>query len=173
MILNASLSRLKKKRIQLVKPVEDIVTNFKGLPYKSSSSSASPALYLITIRMTQNNLFCYIGNVATNKTLLKLSSGIVKINITKKTLKFHSSRIIPYFFSLLRPKMINHVIGINLVVPKNLKRKIFFLVFSKFKKARTKKMFFKLFFFSGKKCFNGCRAAKLKRKKRHKFRIYK
>lgn len=170
MIVNNSLFSLKKKRNQLVKPVEEIINNFKGLPYKAT---VSPSLYLITIRMTQNNIFCYIGNIATNKTLLKLSSGLVKINITKKTVKFHSSRIIPYFFSLLRPKMINYVIGINLIVPKTLKRKIFYLVLSKFKKVRTKKMFLKLFFFSGKKCFNGCRAAKLKRKKRHKFRIYK
>jgi len=37
--------------------------------------------------MTQNNLFCYVGDVVTNKTLLKLSSGNVKTNITKKTIK--------------------------------------------------------------------------------------
>lgn len=151
-----------------IKPVEDIINRFKELPYRSCSS-----LYFITIRMTQNNLFCYLGNIVTGRSLLKLSSGLVKVNVTKKTVKFHCSRIIPYFFSLLRRKTINSVIGINFIVPQALKRKVFFLALAKFKKVRTKKMFLKLFFFSGKKCFNGCRSAKLKRKKRHKFRIYK
>ena len=159
---------LLKKNKKLIKPVEDNISLFKGLPYKSCSS-----LYLITIRMTQNNIFCYIGNIATGRSLLKLSAGLIKLNITKKTVKFHCSRIIPYFFSLLRRKTINSVIGINFIIPQTLKRKVFFLALSKFKKVRTKKMFLKLFFFSGKKCFNGCRSAKLKRKKRHKFRIYK
>jgi len=140
----------------------------KGFVFKTS---AVVALYTITIRMTQNNIFCYIGNIVTNKTILKLSSGNVKINITKKTLKFHSTRIIPYFFSLLRSKIIRSVINVNFIVPKSIKKKIFFLVLSKFKKLRKKKYFFKLFVFRGKKCFNGCRAPKLKRKKRHKFRI--
>jgi hypothetical protein len=168
MALNISLFHLKKKRKQFSRSVEDIITSFKKLPYKSSSF-----LYLITIRIVQNNIFCYIGNIATGKTILKLSSGLVKLNITKKTIKFHSSRIVPYFFSLLPSRIINCTIGINFIVPQVLKRKIFFLVLSKLKKSRGKKMFLKLFFFSGKKCFNGCRVAKLKRKKRHKFRIYK
>jgi len=157
----------KKRRINLIKPLEDTIRRFP------SRTSTVVALYTITVRMTQNNIFCYIGNIVTNKTLLKLSSGNVKINITKKTLKFHSTRIIPYFFSLLRSKMIRSVIRVNFIVPKAIKKKIFFLVLSKFKKLRRKKYFFKLFIFKGKKCFNGCRAPKLKRKKRHKFRILK
>ncbi len=168
MVSNISLFDVKKKRKQLTRQVEDVISSFKRLPYKSSCN-----LYLITIRIIQNNIFCFIGNIATGKTILKLSSGLVKLNITKKTIKFHSSRIVPYFFSLLPSRIINCAIGINLIVPQSLKRKIFFLILSKLKKVRGKKMFLKLFFFSVKNCFNGCRAAKLKIKKRHKFRIYK
>jgi hypothetical protein len=167
MALTKVLLIKKKRRINLIKPLEDTIRRFP------SRKSTVVALYTITVRMTQNNIFCYIGNIVTNKTLLKLSSGNVKINITKKTLKFHSTRIIPYFFSLLRSKMIRSVISVNFIVPKAIKKKIFFLVLSKFKKLRRKKYFFKLFIFRGKKCFNGCRAPKLKRKKRHKFRILK
>ena len=123
--------------------------------------------------MSQNNLFCYIGNIVTNKTVLKISSGNVKVNITKKTLKFHSTRIIPYFFSRLRTKTLKKIVSVSFTVPKALKKKIFFLVLSKLKKNTIKKQFLKLFFFHGKKCFNGCRAPKLKRKKRHKFRVLK
>ena len=160
-----------KKRKKLIRSVEEIVNSFNLLPYKLGRI---PSLYTITIRITQNNIFCYVGNIVTNKTLLKLSSGNVKINVTKKTLKYHSTRIIPYFFSLLKPKILNSTICVNFILPKTLKRKIFFLVLSKFKKVRLKKMMlFKLFFFKGKKCFNGCRAPKLKRKKRHKYRILK
>jgi len=157
--------------------VELKIRHFKSFEdsLHTSLTKLSPIapFYSISIRMTQNNLFCYVGDIVTNKTLLKLSSGNVKINITKKTIKFHSSRIIPYFFSLLRRKMIKRVISVNFTVPKTLKRKIFFLVLSKLKKVRNKKKFLKLFIFRGKKCFNGCRAPKLKRKKRHKYRILK
>lgn len=155
----------KKKTKNIIRPLEDSIKAFPsklGLP-----------LYTISIRMTQNNLFCYIGSLVTNNTILKLSSGNVKINITKKTLKFHSTRIIPYFFSLLRLKMLKYVVSVSFTVPKALKKKIFFLVLSKLKKSKKKKNFLKLFVFHGKKCFNGCRAPKLKRKKRHKYRILK
>lgn len=160
----ALLDVKKKKNLRLF---ED---SMKAL---SSKLAATARLYTITLRMTQNNLFCYVGDVVTNKTLLKLSSGNVKTNITKKTIKFHSSRIIPYFFSLLRAKTLRSVISISFTIPKSLKRKIFFLVLSKFKKATLKKKILKLFIFKGKKCFNGCRAPKLKRKKRHKYRVLK
>ena len=160
-----------KKRKKLIRSVEEVINNFKCLPYKFGSVLA---LYVITIRITQNNIFCYVGDIVTGKTLLKLSSGNIKVNVTKKTLKYHSTRIIPYFFSLLKPKILNTTICVNFVLPKRLKRKIFYLVLAKFKKGRAKKkMLFKLFFFKGKKCFNGCRAPKLKRKKRHKYRILK
>ena len=165
MISNKFLFELKRRK-HITRPIEDSV---KAV----SAKRILAPLYTITIRMTQNNLFCYAGSAITNKTLLKLSSGNVNINITKKTLKFHSTRIIPYFFSLLRSKVLKSVISVNFILPKALKKKIFFLVFSKLKKNLRKKNFLKLFIFRGKKCFNGCRVSKLKRKKRHKYRILK
>ena len=109
-MITKKISFEKKTNKHIIKPLEESI--------KAFSSKLGLTLYTISIRMTQNNLFCYVGSAITNKTILKLSSGNVKINITKKTLKFHSTRIIPYFFSLLRTKMLKYVISVSFTVPK-------------------------------------------------------
>jgi hypothetical protein len=124
--------------------------------------------YFLSFRLKQNNIFCFLGEVLTNTTFLKLSSGNLKINVSKKTLKFNTKKIIPYFFSLIPKSVINSIFLVSLTCPLFLRRKLFLQICKALKK--TNKFFFII---NGKKSFNGCRVAKYKRKKRHKFRILK
>jgi hypothetical protein len=135
---------------------------------KVISTRSSKKLYYLSIRVRQNNIFCFVGEILTNRTIFKLSSGNLNINLSKKTLKFNSKKIIPHFFSLLSKNILNLIFLINLITPRFLKRR-FFKQIGKFMK-KTKHFFFLL---NGKKSFNGCRVKKYKRKKRHKFRIFK
>lgn len=135
---------------------------------KLISTQYSKKLYYLSIRVRQNNIFCFIGEILTNRTIFKLSSGNLNINLSKKTLKFNSKKIIPHFFSLLSKKILDSIFLINLITPRFLKRR-FFKQIGKFLK-KTKHFFFLL---NGKKSFNGCRVKKYKRKKRHKYRIFK
>lgn len=143
---------------------------FKRFPNlkKTVSIRSSKKMYYLSIRVRQNNVFCFIGEILTNRTVFKLSSGNLNINLSKKTLKFNSKKIIPHFFSLLSKNILNSIFLINLITPRFLKRR-FFKQIGKFLK-NTKHFFFLL---NGKKSFNGCRVKKYKRKKRHKYRIFK
>ena len=124
--------------------------------------------YYLTIKIKQNNIFCLLSEIIKNKTILKLSSGNLKINISKKTLKYNSKIIIPYFINLIPKSVLSQIFLIKLISPSFLKRKIFLQISRYLKKNQR---FF--FFIDGKKSFNGCRVPKYKRKKRHKFRILK
>jgi hypothetical protein len=133
---------------------------------KAISTQYKKKMYYLSVRLRQNNIFCFIGEILTNRTIFKLSSG--NINLSKKTLKFNSKKIIPHFFSLLSKKILNSIFLVNLITPRFLKRR-FFKQIGKFLK-KTKSFFFLL---NGKKSFNGCRVKKYKRKKRHKYRVLK
>jgi hypothetical protein len=122
----------------------------------------------LSIRLKQNNIFCFVGSLLGSKTVVKLSSGTLKLNVSKKTLKYNSSIVIPYFLKLIPKKIKKRVVLISIIVPQILKRRIFLLVRRQFK--RLKNLYF---WFNGRKCFNGCRAPKQKRKKRHKYKIFK
>lgn len=120
----------------------------------------------IFIRLTQNNIFCTLTNNK-NKILLTSSSGKYKIKTSKKKIKFSSAIVLKSFLNEVKKRIINGKILINIISPKNLRKKIVREFYNSVKKNRN-------FFINihHKKVFNGCRPRKQKRKKRKGLRIF-
>ena len=105
-------------------------------------------------------------DIKSKKTLNVAYAGKYKIKTSKRTLKFSSKVIIENFLKEINERLKTFVF-ISLILPKRIKRKTIKLLKKSFK---NKKVILNVI---GKKCFNGCRPSKKKRKKRKGFRIFK
>jgi ribosomal protein S11 len=129
--------------------------------------------FVINIKMTPNNIFCVLKDRKSNKTLLLITGGILKFNITKKKLKFLNKKVIGKFLTLakknidIRKKLDMKSVIVNLSVPKKYRKQIIRLII---KSLYSLKFIFQV---EDKKCFNGCRPRKQRRKKRKGLRILK
>ena len=112
------------------------------------------------IKISQNNIFCTLQNVKTKKIIKNCSSG--KLKTTKRSLKFNLRIILTNFLKSFK----NYRRKIRFVfirAPKNFKKKLA-IGFFRYHFIRPRIFYFMEPF----KCFNGCRALKLRRKKRMK-----
>jgi hypothetical protein len=133
----------------------------------------------IVIRISQNNIFCSFIDTKRKKTLHVGSSGIYKVEISKRKLKNNHKLFLEIFFKKIQKysKTLNNSI-IKLIAPKKLKKKICFLIKKQIKNLKKKNLTFKkkyniLINIINKKCFNGCKSSKRIRKKRKYNRIFK
>lgn len=122
---------------------------------------------ILTIKVTSNNVFCNLKNPQNNKTLLLTSAGKNQLQVSKKSLKFNHKIIIQNFLEKMNTLIQNNNIIINFIGPKKIKKKItqqllYFLVGQKLIIRSV-----------AKKCFNGCRPSKKRRKKRKGLRLFK
>jgi len=128
----------------------------------------------INIKVTSNNIFCTCINFITNKIIYNGSGGLYKIKVSKKKLKLVYKNILYKFFSFLRKKYRRNFLNRILVcvsAPITLRKKITRVVMNILLKLKNLKVI--LLKMNKKKCFNGCRASKVRRKKNLKFKIYK
>lgn len=112
------------------------------------------------VKISQNNIFCTLQNVRTKKIIKNCSSG--KLKTTKRSLNFNLRIVLTNFLKSF----------------KNYRRKIRFVFIRapKFFKKKLAQGFFRyhfirpriFYFMEPFKCFNGCRALKVRRKKRMK-----
>jgi ribosomal protein S11 len=124
--------------------------------------------YKINIRATSNNVFCTLSDIERKKTLLLGYSGKYNIKTSKRSLKFSSKYIIESFLKEINKKFnLNNELFINLILPKRIKKKTIKIIKSFYKKKKV------ILNVKGKKCFNGCKPKKKKRKKRKGFSIFK
>jgi ribosomal protein S11 len=123
--------------------------------------------YMIDIKITPNNMFCCLktGN-STKQTLILLSAGILKLNISKKKLKFASKYIMQKFLKNLRIIRKKYIF-LNVKGPAKIKKYIVKQIITSLKHSKL------LINICENKSFNGCRPKKIKRKKRKGFRILK
>jgi hypothetical protein len=144
-------------------------------------NSKEKYLKKITIRVSQNNIFCSFINLKSSKTLHVGSSGIYKIKVTKKKLKYVYKEIINLFFDNIESnyKNLNRTL-FSIVAPiRKIRANITKLVKSRLVKKRfntlssIKKIKHVLINIVPKKCFNGCRVNKKIKKKRKWNRILK
>ena len=124
----------------------------------------------ITIKVKPNNVFCTLRN--NKKTLYITSSGKCNLNASKKTLKYTTKIILQFFFHNIKKYIKtknkkDKYFLIKLCTPKRSRVPIFKQLQEHFKKKEL------LFDVKGKKCFNGCRPSKQKRKKQKGLRIFK
>jgi len=121
------------------------------------------------IKVTSNNIFCNLKTRKKNKTLVFASSGKYKIKTTRKRLRYSIKLVLGAFMNELLLKFTVKRLIIKLIAPKRIKKQIIRFL-ATFLKDRTKKLIIKIL---TKKCFNGCRPAKKKRKKQKGLRIFK
>ena len=117
----------------------------------------------LDIKIKSNNIFCTFSQIEKNLILHNGSAGKYKIKLSKKLQKVNSKNILDIFFDILEKEYeittFNSFI-INLISPVRLRKKIIRKIFEKINKNHN--FYFKL---KTNKCFNGCRARKVRRKK--------
>jgi len=133
----------------------------------------------IVIRVRNNNFFCTFLNFDVNlkkeRVVQADSAGKYKLKTSKKKIKFNLPIVLNTFVRKLgKNKYItrnkqnqasNNVI-VKIIAKLRIRRKIV-RKFTKFFRGIS------LYCLQPKKCFNGCRASKSRRKKRLRFRIFK
>jgi len=122
---------------------------------------------LVSIRVTQNNIFCTLTNLVTQKVVYALSAGRSKLHTSKKSLKYCFHTLLPIFLKRITFPVKGSVALVNFTVTRRLRR------FTLFKLTEPFRWVSCYLFFNGKKCFNGCRPPKQRRKKHKKYRIFK
>jgi hypothetical protein len=131
--------------------------------------------HIITIKVVSNNIFVQLSKIFTSKkkkkvivkTQVSLNSGNYKIKTTRKKLKFNIKLVLSSFFRFLQKKFdLKHLI-INITSPIKIRKEIVKFLRNNFKGRSI------LLNISAKKCFNGCRVPKRRRKKSRGLRILK
>lgn len=128
--------------------------------------------YKISIRFTQNNIFCTWRNNSKNKNLFFCSAGRYGVKISRKRLRFNNKFIIRSFLVGMRKKIKlkqkkQNRFLIEIICPIRLRKNLVKLI----GKTLRKNIF--ILRFKEKKCFNGCRPKKMRRKKRKRFIVSK
>ena len=135
----------------------------------------------IVFRVKGNNFFCTFLDLKKNKILQADSAGKYKLKTSKKNIKFNLPIVLSTFMKRLEK---NNLIYFQNKEEKS-KKNYFFsnMIVKVIAKLKIRRTIFNRFFYSSrgtrmfylqpKKCFNGCRAVKARRKKRLRFRIFK
>ena len=137
---------------------------FKKVREKNSLKAFSK---IINIKIKPNNIFCTLIDSKKNKTLFITSAGKCKTKTSKKLLRFSSKIITQIFFEKIKKALKTKSILINIVGPKKIKRSIIEQFSTYFKNKHL------IINVQEKKCFNGCRAQKKKRKKQKALKVFK
>ena len=159
-----------KKKINL-----KVYSRYRNL-FKYNKTSTNP-VYLLTkhkspkyqfiLKVTQNNVFCTLVNYKNKKILLNTSSGKEKLKVSRKTLAFGAKNIIISFLKKSNKKFFGSTVQVNIVGPLRIKTLFLRLLKNYSKNSRM------LINTVHKKCFNGCKVQKKKRKKQRGLRVFK
>jgi hypothetical protein len=112
-------------------------------------------------------MFCHVIDLRKKTTLLKINSGFLKIKITKKRINYVIKPILNYFFDKINLLKIKKSLLFSVIVPARNRRLVLKHTWRSFNTKR------KMLFVVSKKCFNGCRPPKKRRKKRQGLRLFK
>jgi len=121
----------------------------------------------IFIRVRPNNIFCTLVDKKSNNILHTTSSGKCNIKTSKKTLRFSGKIIAQSFFDNIKKYLKKDYFLVTISGPKKMKKPILELLSLNLKGKNL------IIDVKGKKCFNGCRPSKKRRKKQKGLRIFK
>ena len=160
--------KLKKKNKKILKTrVRKILLNYNIIfNYNLIKFMKKTPKYIINLKIKQNNIFCTLNNLK-NKTIAVFSSGINKVKITKKLLRFGSKIMIPQLLYRISKKIKKKKTLFTIIAPKIIRKRLLFTI----KKIMKKNTL--LLNIQYKKCFNGCKEKKQKRKKQKGFKVLK
>ena len=123
--------------------------------------------YKINIKIIPNNIFCILTKNIDNKTISITSAGKLKLKVTKRKLKYVSAFLIKEFIKQIKPTVAKKTSLLVLSAPIKLRKKILKQLIMGMKNTRL------IINIPDKKCFNGCRPKKQRKKKRKGLRIRK
>jgi hypothetical protein len=144
------------------------LTFYKKVQLLTKSSIQRAYFHKVIIHIKPNNVFCTFINTYKKKILESSNSATFSINITKKQLKHNIPKLLLFFIKKIFQRLKAQLI-IKIISPKYLKKRILRQIrpfFSKYQKQLLIEM-------PSKKCFNGCKPPKNRRKKRKYNIIYK
>lgn len=121
----------------------------------------------LSIKITSNNIFCNLKNIIDNRTLAVCSSGKYKVKTTKKKLKHNLKIVLGSFFNEIKNKLVSKDLIFVITSPIKIRKQIIKFLSQSFNKYNL------ILKINNKKCFNGCRPPKKRRKKQKGLRIFK
>lgn len=121
----------------------------------------------IFIKIRPNNVFCTLVDKDLKKILYTTSSGKCNTKTSKKTLRHSSKIVVQSFFDNIKRYSKKDYFLITINGPKKMKKPILELLSLNLKNKNL------IVDVKGKKCFNGCRPSKKRRKKQKGLRIFK
>ena len=124
--------------------------------------------YYLTIRVTSNNIFCNLVDLKKKKRLVVASSGKYNIKVSKKKLRHTFKPVLTSFFQEIRTKIINKNLFLVVTSPVRIRKQILKFIYPKILEKTNLVLKVK-----EKKCFNGCRVKKKKRKKQKGLKLWK
>lgn len=151
------------KRLLKEKSYTPNVLNFKSVFFKKPRQKK----HLLTVTVKSNNIFCIFHNLSNNVILKKCSSGSYKINTSRKRLKFNINLILIPFLKEIQPFLKNKICFISVTSSIKIRKSILNIINESFSEKNV------VLNLKNKKCFNGCRPAKKKRKKQKGQRFWK
>jgi hypothetical protein len=120
----------KSRAIKIMLLKKDATTNsiFRGkdLIYRGVVEKNFDTIMII--RTKPNNIFVTLTKVLPVQTLLNVSAGRFKINVSKKTLKFNLKLILQKVFNSLKSFLAKHKTLIKLIIPINRRVQILKLI---------------------------------------------
>jgi ribosomal protein S11 len=137
---------------------------FRQISNKNVFSKFSKRIF---IKIRPNNIFCTLVDEKSQKTLYTTSSGKCGINTSKKTLRYSGKIVTQSFFDNIRKYSKDDHFLVTLIGPKRMKKPILEVISINLKDKNI------ILDVKGKKCFNGCRPPKKRRKKQKGLRIFK
>jgi hypothetical protein len=122
------------------------------------------------LKIKSNNMYCTLTNALDNRVLTTATAGKYRITYSKKLIRANSFRVLRMFFREVQQHLTRRGIIINVVAPIKMRKKLIVLCrkLRSYKLKNNKKVFYRTILIMGldKKCFNGCKASKKRRKKR-------
>lgn len=125
----------------------------------------------LNIHVKQNNVFCSLIDLKEKKLIFVTSAGKEKTQTSRKKLHFSVNYIFLSFLKKIKPYIQKNETNLIIKITGPLRIKILLIKILKKKSIFNKKNIF--LFIQSKKCFNGCKVSKKKRKKRKGLIIFK
>lgn len=161
--LRVSKIKLRSRKIFKNKPYI-INPYFQKINVESISSTFSKK---ISIKVTPNNVFCTLKNITKEKTIKIGSSGKYNVKTSKKTLRYSTKIIVGSFLEEIKNELQTKKLIVDLIGPIRIRKAILKQLSKYIRKSST------ILNVQDKKCFNGCRPPKKRRKKQKGLRIFK
>lgn len=121
----------------------------------------------LSIRVKSNNTFCCLSESATSTVLKVGFSGKYSIKVSQKNVKYTGILVVKNFLKEITEDVKTSDLVVSISCISRIRKKIIKLVISS---ITPNSLVYRI---KSKKCFNGCRAKKKKRKKQKNLRIFK